>query len=96
MKYFVYCRKSTESEDKQILSIESQRTELERTFRHASEITIVEVLEESYSAKSPGRTIFNTMLHRIERGEAEGVIAWHPDRLLGTQWTADTSFTCST
>src|SRR5262249_35405682 len=25
--------------------------------------------------------LFNAMLARIERGEADGVIAWHPDRL---------------
>ena len=36
---------------------------------------------KKFSAKAPGRPIFDEMLRRIERREAEGIIAWHPDRL---------------
>lgn len=81
MRYFVYCRKSTESEDRQILSIDSQRAELERAFGARDDIEIGEVFQEAYSAKAPGRPIFNHMLQRIENGDADGIIAWHPDRL---------------
>jgi DNA invertase Pin-like site-specific DNA recombinase len=79
-RYFTYCRKSTEDEDHQILSIESQRQELQ-LYAEREQLQIVALREEARSAKSPGRPIFNDMLKRIERGEADGILAWHPDRL---------------
>ncbi len=39
------------------------------------------MLLEKQSAKKPGRPVFNEMIERIEKGEATGILAWHPDRL---------------
>jgi DNA invertase Pin-like site-specific DNA recombinase len=81
MKYFLYCRKSQEAEDRQILSMPSQRAEAEKRFGGETGMEIVAVFEEAMSAKAPGRPIFNEMMARIEAGDAEGIVAWAPDRL---------------
>ena len=78
--FFLYARKSTDTEEKQVLSIEAQLCEL-RLFAQKENLTIKEELIEKMSAKTPGRPIFNQMVERIEGGEAQGILAWHPDRL---------------
>jgi site-specific DNA recombinase len=77
---FLYVRKSTDVEDKQVLSIDAQLSEL-REFALREGVNVIEELIEKQSAKIPGRPIFNAMLERIEAGEADGILAWHPDRL---------------
>ncbi|MDP2921470.1 MAG: recombinase family protein [Candidatus Omnitrophota bacterium] len=80
MRYFIYARKSTDDEDRQILSIEAQIKEL-REYATRENLSIVKELIEAKTAKKPGRPIFNDMLLQIERGHADGILAWHPDRL---------------
>ncbi len=79
-KYFLYARKSTDEEERQILSIESQITEL-REFARKEPLTIAQEFTESMSAKVPGRLVFNRMLELAEREGPVGLLAWHPDRL---------------
>ena len=79
-KYFLYARKSTEDDDHQIMSIEAQLFEL-REYARKENLEILQEFQESKSAKKPGRELFGEMMTRIERGEANGIIAWHPDRL---------------
>ncbi len=81
MKYFMYCRKSSEDDERQALSIESQRRECDRLRAALPAGAQVEVIEESRSAKHPGRAHFGRMMKAIERREAGGIIAWDPDRL---------------
>ena len=80
MRYFIYARKSTDVEDKQVLSIESQLAELRALAKH-EQLNVVEVFVEKRSAKMPGRPVFEDMLKRIERGEAQGIVCWKIDRL---------------
>jgi len=79
-KYFIYCRKSTEDEDRQILSIDAQLSEL-NTIALQNGISVVATFTESKSAKEPGREVFNEMLRRIEQGEANAILSWKLDRL---------------
>src|SRR3972149_10691011 len=80
MRYFLYARKSTDVEDKQVLSIEAQIDEL-RMLAKRENLSIVEEFIEKRSAKIPGRPIFNDMLSRIQNGEAQGIVCWKIDRL---------------
>lgn len=79
-KYFIYCRKSIEEEERQILSIEAQLAEL-RDFAKQNNLFVIKEYTESRTAKEPGRPIFNEMLGEIEKGNASGILAWNPDRL---------------
>jgi DNA invertase Pin-like site-specific DNA recombinase len=79
-KYFLYARKSTEDDDRQVMSIEAQLFEL-RELARKENLEILAEFQESKSAKTPGREVFGEMMTRIECGEAQGILAWHPDRL---------------
>ncbi len=80
-KYFIYARKSSEGDERQIQSVESQISELEELKKRLGK-KVVETKTESHSAKNPGeREIFNKMLDEIRLGKADGLIVWHLDRL---------------
>src|SRR3989339_732394 len=80
MKYIAYCRKSTDEKDKQVLSIDQQIAEL-KEFANREHLDIAEFITEAKTAKVPGREQFAQLLKRIEKGEAQGIVSWHPDRL---------------
>ena len=79
-KFFLYARKSTDTEERQVRSIDDQIAELKELAKKEN-IKIVKIFIEKQTAKEPGRPVFNEMLSRIEKNEAEGILAWHPDRL---------------
>ena len=80
IRYIIYCRKSSEAEDRQVLSIESQISELKKLAEKLN-FPVVDIFTESQSAKSPGRPLFNEMIKKINQGKAEGIICWKLDRL---------------
>ena len=73
-KYILYARKSTDTEDKQVLSIDAQLAEL-RKFAGDNKLVVIDELIEKRTAKMPGRPVFNSMIKRIENGEANGILA---------------------
>ena len=80
MKYFIYCRKSSDREDKQILGTEAQKRLLEE-FAENHRFTIVHTYVENQTAYKTGRPLFNEMLTRLEKGEANGILVYHLTRL---------------
>ena len=79
-KFFLYARKSTDVEDKQVLSIDAQLTEL-REYAVRENIEISAEIVEKQSAKVPGRPVFNEMMKCIEKGDADSILSCHPHRL---------------
>lgn len=80
MKYILYARKSTESEDRQAMSIESQETELLK-MANGLGFHIDKTYKESMSAKQAGRPVFREMLEYISKNKDCIVFAWKVDRL---------------
>lgn len=81
MKYVLYSRKSTESEERQVLSIDSQIKEMLQ-LAEKENLEIVDIRRESHSAKDSGqRPVFKEILKDIEAGRYNGILTWAPDRL---------------
>lgn len=80
VNYFIYARKSNESEDRQVTSIEDQISETKRIAQERN-LHIVDIISESKSAKNTGRPAFNDMIKRISKGEANGILCWKLNRL---------------
>ncbi len=80
LQYIIYARKSQENKDRQVLSIDSQITEL-REFADKNNLNVVKEFQESQTAYKIGRPIFAEMMELIEMGVANAVLVWKPDRL---------------
>ena len=80
MKYILYCRKSMDSEDRQVLSLDSQENEL-RGIATKAGLNIIKVFKESRTAKEQGRPIFNEVIRLIQSGKADAILCWKLDRL---------------
>jgi len=79
--YMMYCRKSSESDERQIQSLPDQVTNL-TDFIHQRGVELVgEPLQEQRTAKIPGRPIFNRLVQMIEDGEINGIVLLNPSRL---------------
>lgn len=81
LKYCLYARKSSESDERQAMSIDSQLAEM-RSLAENEGLNVVCELQESHSAKDSGkRPVYNKMLAGIANGEYNAILTWAPDRL---------------
>jgi len=81
VRYVLYARKSTESDEKQALSIESQVKEMLQIAEREG-LDVVDIRRESHSAKDSGqRPVYKEILEDVRRGRFNGILVWHPDRL---------------
>lgn len=80
-RFCLYARKSTEQEDKQVLSIDSQIKEMEK-MALADNLDVVSRKQESHSAKEAGqRAVFNEIVEGLKQGKYNGILTWAPDRI---------------
>ena len=81
MKYILYARKSSEDEGRQLLSLDSQLSNMQKLAKDLN-LDIVETFTESKSAQAPDkRPDFAKMIRMLEKGEANGILCWKIDRL---------------
>ena len=77
----MYCRKSSETEDRQMHSLDSQEDELKKLANRIG-MDIFVTFRESKSAKFPEkRPKFKELLTLIENGSINTILVWNPDRL---------------
>jgi site-specific DNA recombinase len=82
LRYRLYARKSTDTEDKQVQSLDDQVSFMKATAKREGVRIIGEPLRESKSAKRPeARPIFAELLEEIEAGKIDGIVCWKLDRL---------------
>lgn len=81
IKYCLYARKSTESDEMQALSIDSQVKEMSAIAEREG-LNVVAVKRESHSAKDSGlRPVFKEILDDLRAEKYNGLLTWAPDRL---------------
>lgn len=81
VKYCLYARKSTESEERQVLSIDSQIKEM-LLLAEREGLEVITMKRESHSAKETGqRPVFNEIIEEIKAGKFNGILTWAPDRI---------------
>lgn len=80
MDYIIYCRKSSEGEDRQVLSLDAQEREL-REIAVKYGLNIVGVYRESRSALHTGRPMLAQVIKEIKSGRADAILCWKLDRL---------------
>lgn len=81
LKYCLYARKSSESDERQAMSVDSQLAEM-RALAESEGLNMVAEMQESHSAKDAGkRPIYNELLQGLRNDKYNAILTWAPDRL---------------
>ncbi|MEI6352811.1 MAG: recombinase family protein [Candidatus Nomurabacteria bacterium] len=82
LKLTNYCRKSSEGEDRQVLSLNSQKDEGENIRSYFELPKFISSYSEAKSAKLPyKRNEFSQMIKDIKSGKIDSIVCWKLDRL---------------
>jgi DNA invertase Pin-like site-specific DNA recombinase len=85
LRYAIYVRKSTESEERQIRSIDDQIKDCMELVVKPHKINLdptKDIYREEKSAKEAGtRPVFRELMQKIVDGRYDGWISWHYDRI---------------
>ncbi len=80
-RYVMYCRKSSESDERQVQSLPDQIVHLTKLTQQLGIQLVGQPIQESRTAKVPGRPLFNQVIQMIEDGKANGIVLLNPSRL---------------
>src|SRR5690606_21181753 len=82
LRYRLYARKSTDTEDKQVQSLDDQIKVMKSVAKREGARLIGVPLRESKSAKRPyERPVFEELMQEIEDGKIDAIVCWKLDRL---------------
>ncbi|HQI74743.1 MAG TPA: recombinase family protein [Candidatus Pacearchaeota archaeon] len=82
MKYAIYARKSSESEERQVQSIDDQVNRLKKLANELG-LNVCAVYTEAKSAKMPNnRPVFAELIDTIKNGEIDAILCWQMNRLF--------------
>ncbi|MEK7597206.1 MAG: recombinase family protein [Patescibacteria group bacterium] len=80
-QYCLYARKSSESDERQAMSIDGQLSEM-KLMAKKEKLFVSEIITESHSAKQSGqRPEFNRLLQGLMENKYNSILTWAPDRL---------------
>lgn len=80
IKYIMYCRKSSEGDDRQAASLPAQKREL-IDLQEKENLKVIKVIEEAQSAYHKGRPQFSQMINDVRTGKANGILVWSLNRV---------------
>lgn len=80
--YIQYARKSTEGDDRQVLSIDGQLNDNAQVIKRNSLLVVDTIIDDASAAIPYNRPGYTDMIRRIKKGEASGIVVWHIDRIV--------------